>query len=49
MLILENNAVLRIRIRMDPKLLPGPGFGIIVPDPDLAKKEKADKKMLFLV
>ena len=34
-------AVLRIRIRMDPELLPGSGSGIIVPDP--AKYERADK------
>ena len=31
--------VLWIRIRMDPELLPG--SGIIVPDPDPAKSEKA--------
>ena len=30
-----------IRIRMDPELLPG--SGIIVPDPDPAKYERADK------
>ena len=34
-------AVLRIRIRMDPELLLG--SGIIVPDPDLAKSERAEK------
>ena len=33
--------VLRIRIRMDPELLPG--SGIIYPDPKPAKKERADK------
>ena len=33
--------VLWIRIRMDPELLPG--SGIIVPDPDPAKYERADK------
>ena len=33
--------VLRIRIRMDPELLPG--SGIIVPDPDPAKNERAGK------
>ena len=33
--------VLRIRIRMDPELLPGSVSGIIVPDP--AKSERADK------
>ena len=32
-------AVLWIRIRMDPELFPGCGFGIIVPDPDPAKNE----------
>ena len=36
-------AVLWIRIRMDPKLLPGSGSGIIVPDPDPAKSERAYK------
>ena len=36
-------AVLRIRIRMDPELLPGSESGIIVPDPDPAKSERADK------
>ena len=35
----QNKTVLWIRIRMDPKLLPG--SGIIVPDP--AKYERADK------
>ena len=35
-------AVLWIRIRMDPELLPGSGSVIIVPDPDSAK-ERADK------
>ena len=35
--------VLWIRIRMDPELLPGSGSGIIVPDPDPAKYERADK------
>ena len=34
-------AVLRIRIRIDPELLPG--SDIIVPDPDPAKNERADK------
>ena len=32
--------VLRVRIRMDPELLPGFGYGIIVPDPDPAKSER---------
>ena len=32
---------IRIRICMDPELLPG--SGIIVPDPDLAKSERAYK------
>ena len=32
-----------IRIRMDPELLPGSGSGIIVPDPDPAKSERAYK------
>ena len=36
-------AVLWIRIRMDPELLPGSGSGIIVPDPEPAKHERADK------
>ena len=36
-------AVLWIRIRMDPDLLPGSGSGIIVPNLDLAKHERADK------
>ena len=36
-------AVLWIRIRMDQELLPGSGSGIIVPDPDPAKSERADK------
>ena len=34
-------AVLQIRIHMDPELLPGSGFRIIVPDP--AKIERAEK------
>ena len=34
---------IRIRIRMDPELLPGSGSGIIVLDPDPAKYERADK------
>ena len=36
---------IRIRIRMDPELLPGSGSGsgIIVPDPDPAKRERAYK------
>ena len=34
---------IRIRIRMDPELLPGFGSGIIVPDQDPAKYERADK------
>ena len=38
--------VLRIRIRMYPELLPGSGYGIIVPEPDPAKSERADKKKL---
>ena len=33
-------AVLWIRIRMDPELLPGSGSGILVLDPDPAKYEK---------
>ena len=36
------NTVLRIRIRKDPELLPG--SGIIVPDPDPAKREKQINK-----
>ena len=36
-------AVLWIRIRMDPELLPGSGSGIKVPDPDPAESERADK------
>ena len=36
-------AVLWIRIRMDPELLPGSGSGIFVPDPDPAKHGRADK------
>ena len=35
--------VLWIRIRMDPELLPGSESGIIVPDPDPATNERADK------
>ena len=35
--------VLWIRIRMDPKILPVSGSGIIVLDPDTAKYERADK------
>ena len=34
------HSVLRIRIRMDPELLPG--SEIVVPDPDTAKSEKAN-------
>ena len=34
---------LRMRIRMDPELLPGSRSGIINPDPDPAKNERADK------
>ena len=34
-------AVLWIRIRMDPELVTGSGSGIIFPDPDPAKSEKA--------
>ena len=41
------NAVSWIRIRMDPELLPGSGFGIIVPDPDPAKYERADKSKCY--
>ena len=33
----------RIRICMDPELLPGSWSGIIVPDPDPAKSERADE------
>ena len=40
-------AVLRIRIRIDPELLPGSGSGIIVPDPDPAKNERADKLKFY--
>ena len=36
-----NITVLRIWIRMDPELLPG--SGIMVPDPDTAQNERADK------
>ena len=36
-------AVLCIRIRMDPELLPGSGSRIKVPDPDPAKGERAYK------
>ena len=32
---------------MDPELLPGSGFGIIVPDPDPAKYERADKSKCY--
>ena len=32
---------IRIRIRMDPELLPGSGFGIKVPNPDPPKSERA--------
>ena len=39
----RKKAVLQIRIRLDPKLLPGSGSGIIVSDPDPAKSERADK------
>ena len=35
--------VLWIRIRMDSELLPGSGSVIKVPDPDLAKSERAYK------
>ena len=42
-LFVNLKAVLWIRIRMDPELLPGSGSGIIVPDPDPAKHERADK------
>ena len=35
--------VLWIRIRMDPEFLPGSRSGIIVPDPDPAKDERAEK------
>ena len=45
-LIALTRAVLWIRIRMDPELLPGSGSGIIVPDSDPAKSERADKKKL---
>ena len=38
-----HSAVLWIGIRMDSELLPGSGSGIIVPDPDPAKYERADK------
>ena len=38
--ITASNAALWIRIRMDPKLLPG--SRIIVSDPDPAKNERAD-------
>ena len=36
-----SSAVLWIRIRMDPDILPG--SGIIVPDPVPAKSERADQ------
>ena len=36
-------AVLWIRIRMDPELLPGSGSESKVPDPDPAKSERAYK------
>ena len=36
-------AVLWIRIRIDPELLPGSGSGIKVPDQDPAKSERAYK------
>ena len=42
-LIMGRLAVLWIRIRMDPELLPGSGSGIKVPDPDPAKSERAYK------
>ena len=47
-MMLGSNAVLWIRIRIYPELLPGSvsGFGIIVPDPDPAKSERADKNNL---
>ena len=35
--------VLWLRIRLDPELLPGSGSGIILPDPDPAKSERACK------
>ena len=37
------NSKMAVRIRMDLELLPGSGSGIIVPDPDSAKYERADK------
>ena len=39
--------VLRIRIRMDPELLPG--SGIKVPDPDPAKSKRAYKIVKILL
>ena len=33
--------VLLIRIRIDPEILPGARSGIIIPDPDPAKSERA--------
>ena len=41
--IMHLEPVLWIRIRMDPELLPGSRFRIIVPDPDPAKSERAYK------
>ena len=43
----EITQVLRIRIRMDPELLPGSESGIIVPDPDPAKYEKQINKTVI--
>ena len=42
-LLSEFGPVLWIRIRMDPELLLGSGSGIIVPDLDPAKYERANK------
>ena len=39
----QYSAVLWIRIRMDPELLPVSGSGIKVPDPDPAKSKRAYK------
>ena len=35
------------RIRLDPELFPGSGAGIIVPDPYLAKTERANNRNFF--
>ena len=40
---------LRIRIRMDPELLPGSGSDIIVPEPDQQKIKEQINKYLFII